>query len=89
MIVEGFGGCSPAEGLSGTAIEFSPHGFEGAGAMLRRVRAFRKVLTQKTVGVLIGSALPWAVRVAEVDRQSGVDAKLGTLGHFGAMVQGQ
>ena len=33
--------------------------------------------------------LPRAVRVAEVDRQPGVDAQLDVLGHLGALVPGQ
>jgi threonine/homoserine efflux transporter RhtA len=82
----GLGGCSPAEGLSWSAVEC---GCDGLGAVLRQVCAFREILAEKTIGVLVGSALPGAMGVAELDRQSGVDAQLGMLGHLGALVPGQ
>jgi hypothetical protein len=33
--------------------------------------------------------LPWAVGIAEVDLESGIDAQLGVLGHLLAAVPGQ
>ena len=44
MIVESFGRCSPAEGLSGTAVERSRDGFEVARAVLGKVSSVREVL---------------------------------------------
>ena len=44
MIIESFGRCSPAEGLSGKAVERSRDGFEVARAVLGKVSSFRKVL---------------------------------------------
>jgi len=61
VIVEGFGGRFPAEGLSGSAVERGCDGVEIIGAVLGEVGAFREVLSEKTIGVLVGSALPRAV----------------------------
>jgi hypothetical protein len=49
----------------------------------------REVLAQQPVGVLACPALPGAVRVAEVDLDSGGDPQLGVLGQFLAAVPGQ
>lgn len=50
--------------------------------MDREVGAFREVLTQVTVGVLISAALPWAVRVAEVDVEVGGQCQALVIGQF-------
>ena len=57
--------------------------------MSGEVGAFREVLSEQAVGVLVGAALPWTLRVAEVDGQVGVCAELSVLCHFGALVPGQ
>ncbi len=67
MVVEGLCWGSPAEGLAGSAVEGRGDGGEVAGGVLAQVSAFGEVLPP--VGVLVGAALPGAVRVAEVDRQ--------------------
>jgi hypothetical protein len=60
--------------------------------MSREVSAFRKVLAQQP---LVFSFVPrchglrWAVGIAEVDLESGIDAQLGVLGHLLAAVPGQ
>jgi hypothetical protein len=41
--------------------------------VLGEIGAFGEVLAEQTVGVLVGAALPRAVRVGEIDGQSGVD----------------
>jgi len=46
------------------------------------VGAFREVLAEQPVGVLVGATLPGTLRVAEVDRESGVDAELGVAGYL-------
>lgn len=48
-----------------------------------------EVLAEQTVGVLIAATLPWALRVAEVDLETGIDPQLRMLGHLGALVPGQ
>jgi hypothetical protein len=57
--------------------------------MSREVSAFRKVLAQQPISVLVRASLPWAVGIAEVDLESGIDAQLGVLGHLLAAVPGQ
>jgi hypothetical protein len=44
VIVEGFGGSLPAEGLAGSAVECGGDGGEVAGAVLAEVGAFGEVL---------------------------------------------
>src|SRR5215207_8302138 len=45
--------------------------------------------TTNTHSVLVAAALPGRVRVAEVDRDPGVDLELDVLGHLRALVPGQ
>jgi hypothetical protein len=44
---------------------------------------------KQAVGVFVGATLPRAVRVTEVDFESGVDAEARVLRHFGALVPRQ
>jgi hypothetical protein len=76
MLVQGFGGCLPAEGFAGPVVESESNGLEFVGLPSRQVRALGEVLAQQPVGVLVGAPLPGAVRVGEVDLQPGVDAEL-------------
>jgi len=57
--------------------------------MLAEVRALGKVLAEQTVGVLIAATLPGALRVAEVDLETGIDPQLHVLGHLGTLVPSQ
>ena len=43
------------------------------GAVHAEIGALREVLAQQPVGVLVGAALPWALRIAEVDLDAGID----------------
>ena len=53
---------------------------------LGHVGVFGEVLTQRSVGVLIGSTLPRRLWVTEIDLDAGVDAELDVLGHFSALI---
>jgi hypothetical protein len=53
-----------------------------------QVRAFREVLPQQPVGVLVSAALPWALRVAEVDLDTRIDLETIVLSHFGSLIPG-
>src|SRR6478735_12281577 len=55
----------------------------------RQVGSFRKVLPQQTVGVLIGTALPGALWIAEVDVNIGRQRKSSMIREFLAPVPGQ
>jgi hypothetical protein len=75
MLVEGFGGGAPAKRLAGAGVEGESDRVEVVAAVAVQVGAFREVLAQQAVGVLVRAALPGTVRVAEVDGQAGVDAE--------------
>ena len=64
-------------------------GLEVGSTVPGQVGALWEVLSKQAVRVLVGAALPWAVRVAEVDLDAGVDAQLGVLGHLRSLVPGQ
>jgi hypothetical protein len=58
VLVEGFGWCLVAEGLAGAAVKRDSDGVELDRGVLGEVGAFREVLAQQAVGVLVRSALP-------------------------------
>src|SRR5437588_12869661 len=57
----------PAQRLSRSGIEGGRDRGDLVGAVDAEVGAFREVLTQQPIGVLVSAALPRALRVAEVD----------------------
>jgi len=59
------------QGLSRSLVEFAGYCVELGLAVYREVGAFWEVLAQKTIGVLVGAALPGASRVTEVHRDAG------------------
>ena len=79
----------PSEGFAGAGVEFGGDVVEVFAGVHGQVGALGEVLAQQAVGVLVGAALPWAVRVGEVDLNAGVDRQLGVLGEFFAAVPGQ
>src|SRR3954451_12414411 len=88
-LVQSLGRCSPAQGLSRSAVEGDRHGRKVLGAVHAEVSALREVLPQQPVGVLVRATLPGAVRVAEVARHARLDPQLGMLGHFRSLIPGQ
>jgi len=88
-IIECFGWRSPAESLSRSAIKGDCHCVELSRGVPADVRTFGKVLPQQPVGVLVRSTLPRTLWIAEVNFQSGVDAKLSMLGQLCPLVPGQ
>ena len=89
MIIERFGRGAPSESFAGATVESYGDSYEVGGAMSAQVCAFGKVLTQQTVGVLIAATLPGALRVAEVNLETGIDPQLHVLGHLGTLVPSQ
>jgi len=51
--------------------------------------AFWEVLAQEAIGIFIGTPLPRALRVAEVDLYTGIDLEAGMLCHFRALIPGE
>src|SRR3990172_3256147 len=88
-MIQGLRGSLPSERLARSAVERSGDGLEVANAVSAEVGALREVLAQQAVRVLVRAALPRAVRVAEVDRYTGIDMQLSMLGHLGALIPGE
>src|ERR1700756_3029940 len=57
--------------------------------MHAEIGAFWKILAQQSVGVLIGAALPWAVRVTEIDLDASVDLQACVLSHLSSLIPSQ
>lgn len=64
-------GLSPSLCFARMTFQCDGDGFEVFWAVQTLLRAFREVLAQEPVGVLVRAALPWAVRIAEVDWKVG------------------
>src|SRR6476620_5461086 len=89
QLIKCLGRCFPCKRLSGTGVEGGCHGCNRLGAVHAEVGAFGKVLAQQPIGVLVAAALPWAVRIAEVDLYAGVKLEACMLGHFSALIPSQ
>src|SRR5512133_2800226 len=76
VVVERFGRRSPAQGLAWAGVERESDRGEIVGAVLAQVGAFRGVLAQQAIGVLVRAPLPRTVRMTEEDLQVGVDAQV-------------
>ncbi len=77
------------QGFSGSFVELPGDGAELSLAEGRQVDAVGQVLAQQAVGVLVGTALPRAVRIAEVDLDIGRQGEAPVVGKFFAAVPGQ
>ena len=60
-------------GLAGPCIERVSNNCEYVRTVCAQIGSFREVLSQQSIGVLVRSALPRAVRFAEVDGKAGCD----------------
>jgi hypothetical protein len=61
-------------------------GIKFAYRVSTEIGALWKVLSQQAVGVLVRAALPRTLRVAKVDFQPAIDAKLCMLCHLGSLI---
>src|SRR5216683_7902215 len=77
------------QGLPWPFVELTCHFVEMSLRVHREVGSLRKVLSQQTIGVLIGTALPRTLRIAEVDVDVGRQGKSSMVGKFFAAVPGQ
>ena len=82
-------GCAPAEALAGSGIEGGSDGVELVMGPAGQVGAFREVLAEQAVGVLVTGPLSRRMAIAEVDVDAGVDLELDVLGQFTTLVPGQ
>src|SRR3954454_7540477 len=86
---ESFGRCLPIKSLARAAVQLHGDGVEVFLAKARQARALREVLAQQPVGVLVGTSLPGAMRVAKVDVDPRRDAEQPVLGHLASLVPGE
>src|SRR6266446_1373790 len=56
-----------SQGLAWPLIELAGHFVEMGLRVHRQVGSFRKILPQQAIGVLVGTALPWTLRIAKVN----------------------
>src|SRR6476659_1920373 len=75
-------GRSPFKRLARSCVEGGRHGGDLISTMHAQVCALWKILTEQTVGVLVGCTLPWALRIAEVDLQTCIDLQARVLSHL-------
>src|SRR5215468_224831 len=79
----------PSKRLSGPCVEGGRYGCNVVGAMHAKIGAFWKILAQQPVSVLVGAALPWAVRIAEIDLDASVDLQACVLSHLSSLIPSQ
>ncbi|CAA0096447.1 Uncharacterised protein [Starkeya nomas] len=88
-LIEHFARCFPPERFAGPGVHRVSDGSQLPGRVPAEISPFREVLPQKAVGVFVRAALPRALRIAEVDFQSALDAKPCVLSHLGSLTPGQ
>src|SRR5271165_3099224 len=84
-----FGWGFEAQGLPWPFIELPSHSIQLCLRVHRQIGSLEKILPQQPVGVLIGSTLPRALRIAEVDVDVGRQRKPPMIGKLLAPVPGQ
>jgi hypothetical protein len=75
--------------LSRSFVELTRYFVQLSLRVYRQVRSLGEVLSQKPIGVLIGTTLPRTLRVAEVDINVGRQGKLFVGAEFLAPIPGQ
>ena len=80
---------APVEGGSRLVVHLVGDSIEVVLAVHRQVRPFGQVLPQQPIGVLTGTALPRAVRIAEVDLHARALGEALMARHLAALVVGQ
>src|SRR5579864_2042361 len=80
---------SEPQRLAWPSVELSCHFIQMGLRVNRQVSPFGEVLPEQAVGVLVGAALPRALRIAEVDVDVGRQAKSPMIRKLLATVPGQ
>jgi hypothetical protein len=75
--------------LTWSLVELTRHLVQLRLRVYRQVRSLGELLSQQSIGVLVGSTLPRALRIAEVDVNVGHQGKLLVGAEFLAAVPGQ
>jgi len=89
QLVENLDRCLPDQRFPRSRVQRICNGAQLFGTVLAEIRALGKVLAKHAVGVLVAATLPWALRVAEVDLETGIDPQLRVLSHLGPLVPSQ
>ena len=84
--VKRLGGRFPPERFSRAAVERGHYGGKVVGCVRTEIGTFGKLLPQQAIGVLVGAALPRTVRIAEGDRDAGVDLETRMRRHLGPLI---
>src|ERR1022692_2597481 len=77
------------QGLAWSLVELTCHFVQIGLRVCRQVGSLRKVLSQQTIGVLVGTALPRTLRIAEVNVDVGRQRKSSMIRKLLAPVPGQ
>ena len=72
----------------GRELRAAGYGCNLVGAVHAEIGPFGEVLAQQSVNVLVGAALPWAVRIAEIDSHARLDLEARVLGHLSPLILG-
>ena len=87
-LVECFCGGAVAEGGSGSVARFVGDGVE-VGLVAGDGGSFGQVAADESIGVFVGSSLPWAVGVSEEHLHASAWGEALVAGHFPSLVPGQ
>ena len=87
--VESLCRCFKPQGFAWPFVELTRHFVQMSLRVYRHVGAFGEVLSEQTISVLIGTPLPWALRITEVDIDVGRQAEPAMVREFLAPVPGQ
>ena len=87
--VESLCRCFKPQGFAWPFVELTRHFVQMSLRVYRHVGAFGEVLSEQAISVLIGTPLPWALRITEVDIDVGRQAEPAMVREFLAPVPGQ
>ena len=78
----GLMGAGPSQSFTGPAVDQISNPIKLLLAVARQISAFGQELANQSVGVLVGSPLPRAVRITEVHGHARIGGELLVVGHF-------
>jgi hypothetical protein len=84
----GFKRCPETKHFSGSIVEAVSDFVEVFLGVDAQVDPLGKILADEAIGVFVGRALPWAVRVAEVDLDFQLVSQFGVSCHFLSLIAG-
>lgn len=82
-----FGRRQPTETLSWTAIEKILNMADNFVRDCAKVKTFRKEKSNQIIGILVGPALPWFMRLGEINKCMQLLFELTEIGKFRSIIQ--